>query len=53
VQLSLKPGGTVSLDSAEILEPRLLVGLQARDEFGHDFRSGLRVFDERNTLSGP
>jgi hypothetical protein len=29
------------------------VGLQERDEFGHDFRSGLWLFGERNALSGP
>jgi hypothetical protein len=28
-------------------------GLQARDEFGHDFRSWLCLFGERNALTGP
>jgi hypothetical protein len=28
-------------------------GLQARDQFGHDLRSGLWPFGERNALSGP
>ena len=27
--------------------------LQARDEFGDDLRSGLRLFGERNALPGP
>jgi hypothetical protein len=29
------------------------VRLQARDEFVHDFRSGLSLFGECNALSGP
>ncbi len=29
------------------------VWLQARDEFGHDLRSGLRLLGERNALPGP
>ena len=28
-------------------------GLQARDEFGHDLRGWLWLFDEPNALSGP
>jgi hypothetical protein len=38
--------------SSDVTSKRRM-GLQARDEFGDDFRGGLRLVGERDALSGP
>ena len=49
----VRRGHRVGLSAVPRCEAFELMGLQARDEFGNDFRSGLWLFGERNALSRP